>query len=82
MRQQRIIQLRRVLEQLESALDAYDPSRSCLDVVQHLNRTEIVIADTKRELINEHIDRFLLDASHGSGRIDALAEIKALSEFL
>lgn len=76
--------LQKAMDQLCSAVIMVEAGRSCLAVAEQLESIEAMVAEAKRELINDHIDRFLLDAAQGSRRRSAemLDEVKALTRFL
>ena len=76
--------LQRAVDQLCSVVVMVETGRSCLAVAEQLDAIEAMVAEAKRELINDHIDRFLLDAAEGSRRRSAqmLDEVKALTRYL
>ncbi len=61
-----------------------EAGRSCVDLAQQLHAVEKAISNAKRELIQDHIDHCLEDATGrgGRGAKAALAEFKMLTKYL
>jgi DNA-binding FrmR family transcriptional regulator len=61
-----------------------EAGRPCVDLAQQLHAVEKAIANAKRELIQDHIDHCLEDATARGGREAkaALAEFKTLTKYL
>lgn len=76
--------LQRAIDQLCSVVVMVETGRSCLSVAEQLDGVEAMVAEARRELINDHIDRFLLEAAEGALRRSAetLDEVKALTRYL
>ena len=79
-----IKRLKRAHGHLASVVAMIENGRPCLDLAQQLHAVENAIGNAKRELIHDHIDHCLADATEGTGRTarDALAEFKALTKYL
>jgi len=76
--------LKRATGHLTSVIAMIENERPCLDLAQQLHAVEHAIGNAKRELIHDHIDHCLADATEGTGREarGALAEFKALTKYL
>ena len=79
-----IKRLKRAHGHLAAVIAMIENGRPCLDLAQQLHAVESAVSNAKRELIHDHIDHCLVDATEGTGRTarDALAEFKALTKYL
>lgn len=76
--------LKRAHGHLASVIQMIEAERPCVDLAQQLHAVERAIANAKRELIQDHIDHCLADATGRGGREAnaALTEFKALTKYL
>ncbi|KLK90001.1 hypothetical protein AA309_28045 [Microvirga vignae] len=79
-----IARLKRAHGHLASVIQMIEAGRPCVDLAQQLHAVEKAIANAKRELIQDHIDHCLEDATGQGGREakEALAEFKTLTKYL
>ena len=79
-----IIRLKRAEGHLRSTIAMIETGRNCVELAQQLHAVENAIGNAKRELIHDHIDHCLEDATtdSGAGAKSALKEFKALSKDL
>jgi DNA-binding FrmR family transcriptional regulator len=79
-----IARLKRAHGHLASVVQMIEAGRPCVDLAQQLHAVEKAIANAKRELIQDHIDHCLEDATGQGGREAkvALAEFKTLTKYL
>jgi uncharacterized protein len=79
-----ITRLKRAHGHLASVIQMIEAGRSCVDLAQQLHAVEKAISNAKRELIQDHIDHCLEDATGRGGREAnaALTEFKALTKYL
>jgi DNA-binding FrmR family transcriptional regulator len=79
-----IARLKRAHGHLASVIQMIEVGRPCVDLAQQLHAVEKAIANAKRELIQDHIDHCLEDATAQGGRETkaALAEFKTLTKYL
>jgi uncharacterized protein len=79
-----IARLKRALGHLASVIQMIETGRPCADLAQQLHAVEKAIGNAKRELIQDHIDHCLEDATGRGGREAnaALTEFKALTKYL
>jgi DNA-binding FrmR family transcriptional regulator len=79
-----IKRLKRAEGHLRSLIGMIEAGKPCLELAQQLHAVEAAIANAKRELIHDHIDHCLEDATRADSRSAraALAEFKALSKYL
>lgn len=76
-----IKRLRRAEGHIRSIIGMIEEERSCVDLAQQLHAVEAAISNAKRELIEDHIEHCLDDASGRSAK-SALQEFKALTKYL
>lgn len=75
--------LKRAYGHLASVMAMIEAGRPCLDLAQQLHAVENAIGNAKRELIQDHMEHCLVDATAGDGKAKAaLAEFKALAKYL
>jgi uncharacterized protein len=79
-----IARLKRAHGHLASVIQMIEVGRPCVDLAQQLHAVEKAIASAKRELIQDHIDHCLEDATAQGGREAkaALAEFKTITKYL
>ncbi|WP_445500832.1 metal-sensing transcriptional repressor [Microvirga sp. G4-2] len=79
-----IARLKRAHGHLASVIQMIEAGRPCADLAQQLHAVEKAISNAKRELIQDHIDHCLEDATgqNGHGAKAALAEFKTLTKYL
>jgi DNA-binding FrmR family transcriptional regulator len=79
-----IARLKRAHGHLASVIQMIEAGRPCADLAQQLHAVEKAISNAKRELIQDHIDHCLEDATAQGGREAkaALAEFKTLTKYL
>jgi uncharacterized protein len=79
-----IARLKRAHGHLASVIQMIETGRPCVDLAQQLHAVEKAIANAKRELIQDHIDHCLEDATAQGGREAkaALAEFKSITKYL
>lgn len=79
-----IARLKRAHGHLASVIQMIESKRACTDLAQQLHAVEKAIGNAKRELIQDHIDHCLSDATAQGGREAkaALAEFKILTKYL
>jgi DNA-binding FrmR family transcriptional regulator len=79
-----VTRLKRAQGHLASVIQMIEAERPCVDLAQQLHAVERAIASAKRELIQDHIDHCLKDATGQGGREAkaALAEFKTLTKYL
>jgi DNA-binding FrmR family transcriptional regulator len=79
-----IARLKRAHGHLASVIQMIEAERPCTDLAQQLHAVEKAIGNAKRELIQDHIDHCLEDATAQGGREAkaALAEFKTLTKYL
>lgn len=79
-----IKRLKRAEGHLRSAIGMIEAGRPCLDLAHQLHAVENAIANAKRELIHDHMDRCLDEAviSGAKSARSALVEFKAISKYL
>jgi DNA-binding FrmR family transcriptional regulator len=79
-----VSRLKRAHGHLASVIQMIEAERPCVDLAQQLHAVERAIANAKRELIQDHIDHCLEDATGRGGRAAnaALTEFKALTKYL
>ncbi len=79
-----IARLKRAHGHLASVIQMIEAGRPCVDLAQQLHAVEKAISNAKRELIQDHIDHCLEDATgHGAREAKvALAEFKTLTKYL
>jgi uncharacterized protein len=79
-----IARLKRAHGHLASVVQMIEAGRPCVDLAQQLHAVEKAIGSAKRELIQDHIDHCLEDATNQGGREAkaALAEFKSLTKYL
>ena len=74
--------LNRATGHLRAIADMIEAGRPCTDVAQQLHAVEKAICNAKKQLINDHIDRCLLDAQATKGSRSAVDEFRAISKYL
>jgi uncharacterized protein len=76
--------LKRAHGHLASVIQMIEAGRPCVDLAQQLHAVEKAIVNAKRELIQDHIDHCLEDATAQGGREAkaALAEFKSITKYL
>jgi DNA-binding FrmR family transcriptional regulator len=79
-----IARLKRANGHLASVIQMIEAGRPCVDLAQQLRAVEKAITNAKRELIQDHIDHCLEDASGQNGKSAkaALAEFKTIAKYL
>ena len=79
-----IARLKRANGHLASVIQMIEAGRPCVDLAQQLRAVEKAITNAKRELIQDHIDHCLEDATgqNGKERQAALAEFKTIAKYL
>jgi len=79
-----IARLKRAHGHLASVIQMIETGRPCVDLAQQLHAVEKAISNAKRELIQDHIDHCLEDATGQGGREAkaALAKFKTLARYL
>ena len=79
-----IVRLKRAHGHLASVIQMIEAGRPCADLAQQLHAVEKAISNAKRELIQDHIDHCLKDATGQGGREAkaALTELKTLTKYL
>ncbi|WP_457090682.1 metal-sensing transcriptional repressor [Microvirga sp. P5_D2] len=79
-----IARLKRAHGHLASVIQMIETGRPCVDLAQQLHAVEKAISNAKRELIQDHIDHCLEDATgqNGRGAKAALTEFKTLTKYL
>jgi DNA-binding FrmR family transcriptional regulator len=79
-----IKRLKRAEGHLRALIAMMEEGRPCLDLAQQLHAVENAVANAKRELIHEHIDRCLTEAVDGNSRVSrqAFVEFKAITKYL
>jgi DNA-binding FrmR family transcriptional regulator len=76
--------LKRAYGHLAAVITMLEENRPCLDLAQQIHAVENAVGNAKRELIQDHMENCLSDAT-GSGEMDprtALREFKALAKYL
>lgn len=76
--------LKRAEGHLRSIVEMIEAGRSCLDVAQQLHAVEKAICQTKKTLIQDHLDHSLEDAVGSLGRDQrrAIDEFKEITKYL
>ncbi|MBY0611215.1 MAG: metal-sensing transcriptional repressor [Beijerinckiaceae bacterium] len=75
--------LQRAHGHLASVMAMMEAGRSCVDLAQQLHAVENAIGNAKRELIQDHMEHCLFDATELNGNAkNALTEFKALAKYL
>ncbi len=72
-----IKRLKRVEGHLRSVIAMIEDGRSCVDLAQQLHAVEAAVTSAKRELIHDHFENCLDDATPAD-----LKEIKQLAKYL
>ena len=76
--------LKRAYGHLAAVITMLEENRPCLDLAQQIHAVENAVGNAKRELIQDHMENCLSDAT-GSAEMDprtALREFKALAKYL
>jgi uncharacterized protein len=76
-----VTRLKRAHGHLAAILGMFEEGRSCLDLAQQLHAVESAVANTKRELIHDHIEHCLGDGAVATSNT-ALSEFKTLAKYL
>ena len=79
-----ILRLKQAQGQLEALLSMFADGRSCLDLAQQLQAVESIVHNTKRTLIQDHMEHCIGDAvlEGGMASENALREFKTLAKYL
>lgn len=78
-----IKRLKRANGHLASVITMMEEGRPCVDLAQQLAAVESALTNAKRELIQDHMEHCLGDATgHNMDAKSALAEFKLLAKYL
>ena len=76
--------LKRAEGHLRSIVTMLEDGRECLDIAQQMQAVERAIANAKKTLVHDHIDRCLEQAAHEPSRTanDLVREFKEVTKYL
>lgn len=76
--------LKRADGHLRSIVTMLEDGRECLDIAQQMQAVERAIANAKKTLVHDHIDRCLEQAAHEPSRTanDLIREFKEVTKYL
>lgn len=76
--------LKRAGGHLRSIVTMLEDGRECLDIAQQMQAVERAIANAKKTLVHDHIDRCLEQAAHEPSRTanDLIREFKEVTKYL
>ena len=76
--------LKRIAGHLRAVIEMIEQGRPCLDLAQQLHAVERAVANAKKILIHDHIDRCLEHPRDKTGRNSrsSIQEFKELSKYL
>ncbi|MBX9794122.1 MAG: metal-sensing transcriptional repressor [Burkholderiaceae bacterium] len=79
-----IKRLKRAEGHLRSIVTMLEDGRECLDIAQQMQAVERAIANAKKTLVHDHIDRCLEQAAHEPSRTanDLIREFKEVTKYL